>query len=142
MVYDIYNAVQERYVVRYEHKSVLIVVEISFKPLYVLNVEIVSRLIEQQHVRLFKKELSEQDLSSLAAGKIGNVAIKPEVKQTERSCNFFYFRIYHVEVVDCEHILYDSQLFHILFHLLLVSFCHFVADHVHSLFHFKKERER
>ena len=67
MVYDIYNAVQERYIVRYEHKSVLIVVEISFKPFYVLNVEIVSRLIEQQHVRLFKKELSEQDLSSLAA---------------------------------------------------------------------------
>ena len=67
MINNIYNTVKEWNIVRYQYKCVLIVLQISLKPLNMLLIKIVSRLIKKKDVRFFKKQLSKQYLSSLSA---------------------------------------------------------------------------
>ena len=66
MINNIYNAVKEWYIMRYQYKCVLIILKISLKPLDMLLIKIVSRLIKKENVRLLKKQLSKQYLSSLS----------------------------------------------------------------------------
>ena len=67
MINNIYNTVKEWDIMRYQYKCVLIVLQISLKPLNMLLIKIVSRLIKKKDVRFFKKQLSKQYLSSLSA---------------------------------------------------------------------------
>ncbi len=52
---------------RDQDKRVLILLEIALEPFDVAGIEIVGRLVEQQDIRLFEQELTEQDLRALSA---------------------------------------------------------------------------
>ena len=65
MINNIYNTVKEWNIVRYQYKCVLIILKVPLKPLDMLLIKIVSRLVKKQNVRLLKKQLSKQYLSSL-----------------------------------------------------------------------------
>ena len=58
------NIVYERTVMAYEDHSLGKVLQILLKPLDGLNVQMVSRLVEQQHIRLFEKDLCKLDSHS------------------------------------------------------------------------------
>ena len=58
MINNIYNTVKEGDIMRYQYKCVLIILQISLKPLNMLLIKIVSRLIKKKDVRFFKKQLA------------------------------------------------------------------------------------
>ena len=41
-----------------------------FQPFHRLGIEVVGRLVQQQHVGLFQQQLAQRDAALLAAGKI------------------------------------------------------------------------
>ena len=67
VINDVYHTVKERYIMRDQNKSILVILKISCKPYNMLSIEIVGRLIKKQDIRLFKKELAKQYLGSLSA---------------------------------------------------------------------------
>ena len=66
MVYNIYNRIQKRNIMGYKYKCVLVFLKISLKPLYMVCIKIIRRLIEQKYLRLLKQKLCQQNLSSLS----------------------------------------------------------------------------
>ena len=80
MINNIYNTVKEWDIKPNDIEGGLIVLQISLKPLNVLLIKIVSRLIKKKDVRLLKKQLSKQYLSSRTTLKLSYIFIKSKFR--------------------------------------------------------------
>ena len=52
-----------------------VLVEEALQPGHGLGVEVVGRLVEQQHVRLRQQQAAQRDAAALAAGQLGHVGV-------------------------------------------------------------------
>ena len=104
-----------------------------------LYIQIVCRLVEEQDIRLLKKQFSEKDLRSLSAGKLVNVLVKTDLVEAEGASDLLHLGVYNIEVMRHQKILDRSQFLHHGVHLILGGVSHLRADVVHLLLHLKEE---
>ena len=76
---NIDDTVEERDIVRNENKRILIVLQICRKPLDMLCVEIVRRLVEDKDRRILEKELRQEHLRTLTARQVRYIAIETDI---------------------------------------------------------------
>ena len=98
-------------------------------------IKIVCRLVQKQDIRLLKKKLSKKYLGSLAARKLRNIAVKAEIKQSQRSRNLLYLGIYKIKIMAGQKLLDRTDLIHKSCHLITICITHLHVDLIHSLFH-------
>ena len=67
MINQIDHGVQEWNIVGNKNESILIVIQVTFQPFNMDDIQIVGRLIQKQDVRFFKEKLGQQDFGTLAA---------------------------------------------------------------------------
>ena len=99
-----------------------------------LLVEVVGRLVEQQNVRLFEKQLRKQDLRPLTARKLADILVKTERVQFERVPDLIDLRIDCIEIMLFKHLLQHAHFLKKGVHRILVCVTHAFADPVHLLF--------
>ena len=58
MINQVDDTVEEGYVMGNEDEGIFILLQVAFQPVYVLYIQIVGRLVQQQNVRLFQKKLA------------------------------------------------------------------------------------
>ena len=61
------NVVKEIPVVRNRNDGTLVLLKMSFKPLYALGIKMVGRLVQKQHVRLLQKKPAKGDTASFTS---------------------------------------------------------------------------
>ena len=87
-----------------------------------LFIKVVSRFVQQQNVRFFQEQFAEENFCPLASRQFGDVPLDADIGQSQGSGDFLHLGVDQIEIVDCEHILYDAQFLQIGFHLRLVRF--------------------
>ncbi|MNY23898.1 hypothetical protein D3C86_1575820 [compost metagenome] len=99
VVNQVDHAVQERNVMGNEDEGILVIVQIALQPFDMLLIQIVRRLIEEQNVWLFQKQLRQQYFRTLPTAQIIDVFIQADICQTQTAGRFFDFGIDHVEIL-------------------------------------------
>ena len=63
------------------------------QPLYTLDIQMVSRLIKEQHIRTTEQELRQLDTHTPAAGEFGSRTVKVFPAKAQSQQGTFYFRL-------------------------------------------------
>lgn len=90
VIYYVSYVIYERYVMRYQYECILIIVQVLLKPLDVLEVKIVRRLVKEQYCRVLEKELGEKNLSPLASAQLVYKAVKSDFPEPQSARDFYY----------------------------------------------------
>ena len=61
-----------------QDKGIFIVLKVALQPLNMLDIQIISRLIQKENVWFFQQKLCQQNLGSLASGKFGYVLVQSQ----------------------------------------------------------------
>ena len=138
VINQIYHRIQERNIMRNQHKCIFIFLQIPFQPFNMNCIQIVGRFIQKQNIRLFQKQFSKKYLRSLSAAQIRHVFFQSDFRKSQCTGHFFYFGIDHIEIMHGQHILNGSQFLHHLSQFFLGGFSHFITDSIHFFFHLKK----
>ena len=91
------------------------------------HIQIVSRLIQKEDVRLLQEKLAKKYLGPLAAGKLRNITLQTQIQKSESSCDLLNLRINQIEIVVREKLLNGSDLIHKACHLILTGIPHLAA---------------
>ena len=67
MINQIDHGVQKWNIVGNKNESILIVIQVTFQPLIMDDIQFVGWLIQKQDVRFFMEKLGQQDFGTLAA---------------------------------------------------------------------------
>lgn len=62
MVYNIDNRIQERNIMGYKYKRILVFLKVSLQPLYMVCIKVIRRLVEQKYLRLLKQSFARRTL--------------------------------------------------------------------------------
>ena len=120
-----------------QDKRVLIFREITLEPFNMFFVQIIGRLVQQKNIRFFQQQLRQQNFCPLAAGKIRNLPIKPQIQEPQRPRNFLHLGVNHIKIMHGQHVLNFAQLFHESCHFLFARASQKITDFIHTGFHIK-----
>ena len=126
------NFIDKGNVVGNEDEGIFVFLQVALEPCDMLFVQIVGGLVQQQDLGLFQQQLGQQDLGTLTAAQIGDVMVKTQRQQTQRTGNFLNTGIDHIEIVGIQHTLDLTQFIHEGIHLFGRSIAQLVADLVHA----------
>ena len=124
---------------RYEYKCILILLKISLKPLYMVGIQIVCRLVKQKYLWLLKQQFSQQDFGPLSARQLSHILVKSQLHKIKCPGNLLNLGIYYIEIMAVQKILQKSHLLKQRIHLLIIRhICKLVTDLIYPFFHVKQ----
>mgnify|MGYP003159374411 CR=1 FL=1 len=91
MVYNIDNRIQERNIMGYKYKRILVFLKVSLQPLYMVCIKVIRRLVKQKYLRLLKQKLCQKNLGSLSARQLRHILVKAELQQVKCPGNLLNF---------------------------------------------------
>ena len=98
MVDDIDHIVQEWNIVWNEDKGIFIVLQVAFKPIDMLRIQVVGWLIQEKDIWFFKKQFSQKDLGPLPTWQGGHIRIHPKVHNPKSTRHFIDLGIQGIKI--------------------------------------------
>ena len=141
MVDNIGNSIQERHIMGYQNKGILIALQIGFQPFNMLHIQEVSWLVQNQYIWTLQQQLGQQNLGALSPRKGIYRLVQTNIPQAQSSSYLLDFAVQGVEAVGLQNILNIPHISHHFVHFLWGSLSHFVIGRQHfllQLIHFIK----
>ena len=79
MVDDVDHIIQEGNIVGNEDKGIFIILQVAFKPIDVLCIQVVGWLVQEKDIWFFKKEFSQENLGPLPTWKGRDICLHAKV---------------------------------------------------------------
>ena len=137
MVDNINHIVQEGNIVWNKDKGILIVLEIALKPINMLSIQVVGRLVQQQDIRLFKEKFSQKHLGSLTTWQRSYIRIHAKVHDTKGTRHFINLSIQGIKITTLQTVLKFTNFFHKSINIRSI-FSHFHIEVIDTGFCFEK----
>ena len=103
------DIINKRLIVRNEHQHIGLSFQKILKPLNRLNVQMVGRLIEQQHIGALEQNLSQFNTHSPPSAKLRGGAVEVSALKAQANQGFLYLGFIVLALIHCTQIVFVRQ---------------------------------
>ena len=133
------DIINKRLIVRNEHQHIGLSFQEILKPLNRLNVQMVGRLIEQQHIGALEQNLSQFNTHSPPSAKLRGGAVEVSALKAQANQGFLYLGFIVLALIHCTQIVFVRQCINqilITFRLVIGALCQLNIQFINLLIQF------
>ena len=112
MIDNVNDVIQERNIMGNQDKGIFIVLQVALKPVNMLGIQVVGRLVQEQDVWFFQEELGQKNLGPLSTRQLSNICIHAIIHDTQSPRHLVNLGIQGIKVTTFQTVLEFTNLFH------------------------------